>query len=106
MYFMNGEFTEADKIFGESFRQELSRSESHIAHFFPRDPTDRTGPIRVEGKVGDVRSGFAYLDSQHYPKIFCPGSMFGGIRMAKGVRVSFEICFSARGPIADRLRSN
>ena len=104
MYFMNGEFTEAEKIFAESVKQELSRSEAYIVHFNPRDPADRSRPLRVEGVVADVRLGYAFLDALRYSKIFCPGSKFGGIKMVRGARLSFEICFCAKGPTADKLR--
>ncbi len=106
MYFMNGEFTEADKIFAESLKQEFSRSESYIVHFNPRDPADRSRPLREDGLVVNVRPGYAFLDSQRYSKVFCPGSKFGGMRLARGMRVSFEICFCAKGPIADKLRAS
>jgi tetratricopeptide (TPR) repeat protein len=106
MYFMNGEFTEANKIFAESLKQEFSRSESYIVHFNLRDPADRSRALRVDGLVVDVRPGYAFLESQQYSRIFCPGSKFGGMRMARGVRVSFEICFCAKGPIADKVRAN
>lgn len=105
MYFMNGEFTEADKIFAETLKQEFSRTESYIVNFNPRDPADRLRPLRIDGVVADVRPGYAFLDSQQYPRIFCPGSKFGGTKMARGVRVSFEICFCAKGPIADKVRA-
>jgi len=105
MYFMKGDFTEADKIFRETIKREISRAESSITHFIPRDPQDRARPVRVEGIVSEVRTGFAFVISAAYPRLFCPGSKFSGVKMRRGLRISFEIGFSARGPIADKVRS-
>jgi len=104
MYFMNGEFTEANKIFAETLKRELSRAESYIIHFNPRDPNDKSRPLRVEGVIADVRPGYAFIESK-YPRVFCPGSKFGGLKIARGLKVTFEICFCAKGPIADKLRA-
>lgn len=105
MYFMNGEFTEANKIFAETLKRELSRAESYIIHFNPRDPNDKSRPLRVDGVIADVRPGYAFIESK-YPRVFCPGSKFGGLKMARGLKVTFEICFCAKGPIADKLRAS
>lgn len=106
MYFMNGEFTEAAKLFAETIKRGFSRAESYIVHFNPRDPADKSRPLRVDGLVAKVKPGYAFLDSQQYSEVFCPGSNFRGMRMERGVRVSFEICFCAKGPIADKLRAS
>src|SRR5439155_23519543 len=105
MYFMNRQFTEAERIFSESIRQEFSRSESYVVHFRPRDPNDKARASRLQGRVVEVRAGYAFIESRDYPRVLCPGAKFGGLLMTRGMIVSFELCFSAKGPLADRPRS-
>jgi tetratricopeptide (TPR) repeat protein len=104
MYFMNRQFTEAERTFSESIKQEFSRSESYVVYFRPRDPNDKTRPLRLHGRVVEVRAGYAFIDPRDYPRVLCPGSKFGGLVMARGMDVSFELCFSAKGSLADRPR--
>jgi tetratricopeptide (TPR) repeat protein len=106
MYFMNREFSHAEKIFLESVRRELSSSESYVVHFRPREPNDTTRALRIQGRIVDVRAGYAFIESTEYPKFLCPGSKYGGLIMKRGLNVTFEICFSAKGPLADKPQPN
>jgi hypothetical protein len=63
MYFMNQQFTEAEKTFFESIRQEFSRSESYVVHFRPRDPKGKAHALRLQGRVGEVRAGYPAVDA-------------------------------------------
>jgi len=102
LLFLNKEFTEADKVFSESVRQEFPRSEALAVEFRPTDPCDRSRALSMEGKVILVRAGYAFIEAAGFPKFLCPGSKFNGLVMEKGMKVSFEPVFCARGALADK----
>jgi tetratricopeptide (TPR) repeat protein len=101
MLFMNGEFTEADRVFGESLKREFPSAEMHSIEFRPPDPMDSKRLFRLNGKVVAVKAGFAFLECPGYPNFLCPGSKYGGLLMTKGLEVTFGVAFSAKGAVAD-----
>ena len=101
MLFMNGEFTQAQKAFGESLKREFSSTEMHSVEFRPSDPMDSTRFFRIEGKVVAVKAGYSFIESAGYPNFLCPGSKYSKLLMSKGLEISFEVAFSAKGPIAN-----
>jgi tetratricopeptide (TPR) repeat protein len=105
MLFMNGEFTEAAKIFEESSKQGFPPNEANRIQLRLRDQGDPQFPLRLRGKVTKVRLNRAIIQSSDYPAFPCPGSRWGGLNMRVGMEISFEPAFSARGPLADRPRA-
>jgi tetratricopeptide (TPR) repeat protein len=104
MLFMNGDFTEAEKVFQESVKQEFPPAEANRIQFRPRDPSDPQFPLRLKGEVVRVKHNQALIQASDYPAIPCPGSKWGGLRMRVGMDIRFEPAFSARGPLADKPR--
>jgi tetratricopeptide (TPR) repeat protein len=104
MLFMNGDFTEAEKVFQDSIRQEFPPDEANRIQFRPRDPSDPQFPLRLKGEVVRVKLNQALIQASEYPAIPCPGSRWGGLGMRVGMEISFEPAFSARGSLADKPR--
>jgi Flp pilus assembly protein TadD len=102
MLFMNGEFTEATKVFQESIKQQFPPDEANRIQFRPRDPKDPQFPLRLEGDVVSVKFSQALIQASEYPAFSCPGSRWGGLNMRLGMEIRFEPVFSARGPLAHR----
>lgn len=100
LLFMNGDFSKASEVFDHGKKQELTAGELKEVHLWARDPKDRSLRLRAEGKVATVRPGFCLIDVPHLPRLLCPGSKWGGILMEPGQRVTIEIGFSAKGPVA------
>lgn len=100
LHFLNGDFTEAQRLFDDASTARLSLSERERIEFEPRDPADLGRPLRLVGTVGSIRSGYAFIRVVAYPDVFCPGSKFGTLRVQEGMSVQFELGFSARGPVA------
>jgi tetratricopeptide (TPR) repeat protein len=100
MYFMNGEFSEAEKVFSESSKHDFTSLELNAVQFVPPDPNDVTNHLRIPGKVISVRAGYCFIESPDYPTFLCPGSLFNEVVMEQGLEVTFEPAFRAKGPIA------
>jgi tetratricopeptide (TPR) repeat protein len=102
MMFMDGSFTEAEEVFELSIKRDFTASELNRVQFRPIDPLDRSNPHRLKGQVIDVKAGYSWVETPGYPKSFlCPGSKYRGIMMKKGLKLTFEPAFTAKGPIAN-----
>ncbi len=104
--FMDEQFSEANEVFAESSRRDFTATELNTIQFRPPIPDILQEPLRIKGKVMVVKAGYALIESASYPRFLCPGSKFGGIFMEPGLEVTFELAFTAKGPVADRPRIN
>jgi hypothetical protein len=102
LYFLEKEFTEAYKVFDESKKRSFTSRELNSVEFRPPTIGDNTRAFRIFGTVTLVKAGYALIESSIYPELICPGSKFGGLNMRQGLRLSFELGFSAKGPILDK----
>lgn len=101
MLFMNGEITEAQKVFNESSKRDFTAAELNTIQFRPPNPNNLTEAFQLKGKVIVLKAGYAMIDAEAYAPFLCPGSKYGGVIMRPGLVVSFEPAFTARGPVAD-----
>ncbi|MGB6065636.1 MAG: hypothetical protein WBG50_12575 [Desulfomonilaceae bacterium] len=100
LLFLNREFTEADEVFKRGIRSDLPWSELTSIRFFPSSEGDPHQPLRLHGKVADVRAGYALIDTAEFPRLLCPASKFSGVIMERGLTIEIQLGFSARGPLA------
>ncbi|MBI9047320.1 MAG: SIR2 family protein [Anaerolineaceae bacterium] len=101
MYFLNGEFSEAARIFGESEKRHFTATEMDKAQYKPIDTVDRIKPYRLQGKVVKVKPGYSLIECDGYPDPFlCPGSKYGGIIFESGMKIDFRLVFRPKGPLA------
>ncbi|MCJ7546299.1 MAG: SIR2 family protein [Deltaproteobacteria bacterium] len=104
LLFITRNFTDAKKIFEESYKKEFPAIEANKIQFRPNDPQLKNTPLRLSGKVVTVKAGYAFIEVPGFENFFCPGSKFGGLILVPGLNLSFEPAFSARGAIADNLK--
>lgn len=102
LYFLNRQFGEADNIFGEGLRKELPARDLQIVRF---RPSLEGFENRFIGTVGQVRVGFSLIDVTGFPRIFCPASKYGGVILRTGMRVQFDLVFSAKSAVAENLQT-
>ena len=96
LMFLNGEYKRAEQVFSESIRRELSQTDLQQVSFRPINY--QTGaPIQLTGKVIIRKPTYSILEVEGHPHYFCHASMYGKLVLKVGMRVSFEIGFSARG---------
>lgn len=100
MLFLDGKFSEAQAVFNEAFKHSLSWQEMKTVKFSPHMPGEPTQRLLVSGTVAVVKAGFSLIDSLEYPRLLCPASKSGGLIMEQGLKVDFELAFSAKCPVA------
>jgi hypothetical protein len=105
MLFMNGEFSAAKEVFAESFKREFPAEEANSIHFRPLDLSDRTKYLRLVGTVTAIKTGYAFIEAPGYDSFFCPGNLFSGLLLQRGLSISFEPAFTARGAVANKLEA-
>jgi len=101
MLFMNAEFSPAAEIFTQALRREFPAPEASRIQYRPRDPRNSLFSMKLIGKVGAVKTGYAFIEAPGYPSFFCPGSKFGRLVMKQGLQVRFEPVFNTKGQLAD-----
>jgi pentatricopeptide repeat protein len=101
MLFMNGEFTEAEKVFDEARERDFSAKDAGRVEFYPNQPGQAGTPLTLQGAVVSVKPGYCFIECPGYPSFFCPGSKYRGMLMTKGKVVTFHPGFSTRGAVAD-----
>ncbi len=103
MLFLDGQFSPAEKIFGQAYKREFPADEAARIQYRPIDRQNLTSPMKLSGTVTAVKTGYAFIDVPGYPSFFCPGSKFGRLVMKPGLKVRFEPAFNTKGPQADAI---
>ena len=67
-------------------------------------PTRNGQVLELSGKVSDVRSSYLFIRTDMSIDFFCPARNYSGATLRRGQEVVFDAGFSARGPVAERLR--
>ncbi len=101
LLFLDGKFTESEKIFAESTKRTFSAIELNQIQFRPPDPNNTSTNLRLRGKIIEVRPGYSYIESSGYPRFVCRASKYKGITMYRGLQLAFEPSFTAKGAVAD-----
>jgi tetratricopeptide (TPR) repeat protein len=97
MLFLNGEFSEAEKIFAESDKREFSLSELNRGKFLPQIPGELNKPIQMEGTISKVLRGYCFIEVPGYPDFFSLGVKIAGQPAVRGLKLRFQPVFTAKG---------
>lgn len=100
LLFLNGNFSDADKVFERSIKHAFPANELYEIRFRPMDPRDGSKRLTLFGEIVTVKAGYSLIKPDSYPAIICHASKYKGTLMKKGLHVAFEIAFSAKGPVA------
>ncbi|MCP4572656.1 MAG: hypothetical protein GY838_09930 [bacterium] len=87
-------------MFDDAAKGRFTHPELQKIGFKPRDAVTPQNPMVLQGEIGALKAGFAFIRVVGYPDVFCPGSKFGTLQVREGMKVSFKLGFSARGPVA------
>jgi len=82
---MNGEFSEAQKVFSESLKRNFTAVELNTVQFHPPNQANPAEPLRINGKVILVRAGYVMIEAGAYRPFICPGSKFWGNLLSRGL---------------------
>jgi predicted Zn-dependent protease len=101
MLTMEGEYTEAERIFSAAREAGFGLRELGRIEYEPRP--NGHAPPRLEGKIISVRNSYAFVQVPGYVDFFLPGRQIGKRHLAIGARVKFTPGFSARGGEATKV---
>ena len=104
LLFMEGKTTEAAKVFEESIRQGFTYDEKIQIQFRPRDPANPKTSMRLSGSVVTVKPNYIFIQTERYPNFISTITKSDGIVLQRGMRVTFQPAFNAKGPHADNVR--
>jgi Flp pilus assembly protein TadD len=103
LYFLNGDFSDAEEVFRKALRHRFPVGEQQAITFRPRDPADKSKPLRYTGKVFSAQQGYAYIQVPGLDAVFCRRLRLRGRLLSNDHVVAFSLAFNARGPVADNL---
>ena len=101
LLFMDHKIAEANKVFNESIKQGFTFEEKIKTQFRPHDGNS---PLQISGRVASVKAGYIFIQNDSYPDFIATTTRIGSTVLQKGMPVTFEPTFCARGPFADRVR--
>jgi hypothetical protein len=104
LLFMDGKVDEANKVFSECIRQGFSYDEKIRIQFRPRDPIDRTAPLRLSGRVTNVKPSYVFVQTDKYPDFISANTKIDKTILQRDTGVTFQPVFNAKGPYAENLR--
>jgi hypothetical protein len=103
LLFMDGKTTEAAKVFDESLKHGFTYEERIRVQFKPRDPANPKDPLRLSGRVKTVKPTFIFIQTDRYPDFISRTTRADGAILQRGVAVTFEPVFNAKGSYADQV---
>lgn len=101
LYYLNEQYSEADKILSEATKQSFSYEERRTAYFKPPSKQNADIPFSVSGRATRVGKGLAWIEVTGRPRnLPCPGSKWGSMVLLPDMPVECELVFNAEGPLA------
>jgi len=105
LLYMDGRHAEASVVWDAAKNQHFSFEESTRSRFRPMDPSDPKVVRTFEGVVKFTKQNFVVIQpASGGPTVMSPTTIVGGRLITKGMTLQFELSFSARNVIADRLQ--
>jgi hypothetical protein len=101
---MEGQTDEASKVFEESTKQGFTYDEKIRVQFRPRDPADRNVALRLSGRVATVKPTYIFIQTDRYPNFISGTTKTEKTILQRGMRVTFQPVFNAKGGYADNVR--
>ena len=102
MLVMDGQISEASKVFEETAKHNFTLSELNTIYFRPPNFEDLDKHLCIKGKVIVVKAGYSIVQADGFPNFLCPGSKWNGLMMTKGLIINFKPGFTAKACVADK----
>jgi tetratricopeptide (TPR) repeat protein len=100
LLFLSGRFGDANDVFEEGIRRELSFDELQVIRFRPYVPQS-TVPYRKTGSIYVARPSYCLVEVPGQPRVFLHASRYRGLVLRTGMTITFDLVFSARGATAE-----
>jgi len=98
--FLNNEFSAARTVFNETVKRNFNSTELNTIYYKPMCFDNSQYPYTLIGIVVKSFAGYSFIESPGVQQIICPGSKYNGVLMVENLKVSFELAFTAKGPVA------
>ena len=106
LYFLDNQISKSDEIFNIYKSKNFDIEELYSIQFRPCHPSNPNKVYQLTGRINELKSGYCWIETeQFYHHIFCPGTKLHGLHMQRGLHVSFHLCFTVKGTIADNVNS-
>lgn len=103
LFYMDGNFAEATKLWGAAKEHSFSFEERTKRQYTPRTP-DSGKRMRFEASIEAVKPGYILIQPEQGPMILSTTTILNGASLKQKQRVSFELTFSAKGPLGENLK--
>jgi cold shock CspA family protein len=104
LLFLDNRFTDAKKLWDDAKEKNFSYDDRKKRQFMPRDPADHSQALRLTGVIQVVKPGFLLIQPESGPLVLSTVTFVHGAALRQGEEVSFDITFSAKGPLAENVR--
>ena len=98
LLFLNKQFTEGEKLFGQMATKGFSPKESYAVQFRFRNSH---GPLTFTGTVAAMKPRYCLIDVPGYPRILHRSSRLGNIALRQGLKIDFQPAFTCRGAVTE-----
>jgi tetratricopeptide (TPR) repeat protein len=104
LLYMDGRYEEAKRLWEEAREHSFSPEERIRAQYEPRDPSDQSKKLRLSGTIDGVKSSYVFIKPDDGPTIISAITMIAGTLLQRGMKVTFEPSFSAKGSYAEHVQ--
>lgn len=104
LLYLDSRFADAKKVWDDAKEKNFSYQERKKKQFLPRDPLDRSKPLRVGGWIQVIKPGYVLIQPESGPMVITTMTWVDGTPLKVGDKVDFEITFSAKGAFAENLK--
>ena len=104
LIYLDGKYDEAMKLWNEAKELNFSDEERTRRQFVAYDPLDRSKKLRFSGSVVHPKPTFVLIQPDEGPVIISRMTVVENTILQRGLKVDFELSFSAKGPLAENLR--
>jgi tetratricopeptide (TPR) repeat protein len=104
LLFMEKRYADAKALWEKAKEHRFPYDDATKRQYRPTDPDNPTARLRSTGVVQLVKSNYALIQAQEGPIVISRATVVLGRSLQRGNAVTFELSFSARGPLAENLR--
>jgi tetratricopeptide (TPR) repeat protein len=104
LLFVDGRYDEASKLWERAKEQTFTYDERVKRQFDARDPKDQMKRLRYSGVVLHAKPGYVLIQLDDGPTVISTTTMVGKTILQNRQRVTFNLSFSAKGPLAEGIQ--
>lgn len=104
LLFIEGKYLEAKQVWDRARSQRFSYEEATRRQYKPSQPGAPKKSRRFDGVVASTHPGYVFIRRDAGPDVICKTRFANGKELLRNQRVTYELSFSARGPLAEFIQ--